>query len=84
MPTPYFSLGMKRNKLERRRAGVVIGKAVNKSAVKRNFWRRQAKTVFAASAAPGNDFLMVAFSPINKLTKEQFHAALEKAIAAFY
>jgi ribonuclease P protein component len=60
-----------------------VGKAVHKSAVKRNFWRRQAKTVFTDLIPSGNDFLII-FSPkINELTKQEFRRALTKAVSTF-
>jgi ribonuclease P protein component len=81
--TPYFSLKAKKNTVQKRRVGVIVGKAVHKSAVKRNFWRRQAKVVFADLIAPGNDFLIIFFPKINELTKQEFRAALTKAVVAF-
>jgi ribonuclease P protein component len=79
--TPYFSLRAKRNNLQKRRVGVIVGKAVHKSAVKRNFWRRQAKMVSADLIMPGNDFLIIFFPKVNELTKQEFRRALTKAAA---
>jgi ribonuclease P protein component len=82
--TPYFSLRVKKNDLQRRRVGVIAGKAVHKSAVKRNFWRRQAKTALAELVTPGNDFLIIFFSKTNKLTKQEFRETLGEAVAKLH
>jgi len=82
--TPYFSLRAKRNTIQKRRVGIIAGKSVHKSAVKRNFWRRQAKTIFADLIVPGNDFLIIFFPKINELTKKEFREALTKAVATFH
>jgi ribonuclease P protein component len=78
--TPYFSLKTKKNQLAKQRIGVVAGKAVHKTAVKRNFWRRQAKAQLSVFIKPGTDLLMI-FSPkVNQLTKERFKESLKEAI----
>ncbi len=82
--TPYFSFRAKRNGLQKQRVGVIVGKAVHKSAVKRNFWRRQAKVVSADLIMPGNDFLIIFFPKINELTKQEFRQALTKAAATIH
>jgi len=79
--TPFFSLKTKKNAVQKRRVGVVVGKTVNKSAVKRNFWRRQAKTILTNLIAPGNDVLVIFFPKINELTKKEFREALMEAAA---
>jgi ribonuclease P protein component len=77
--TPYFSLKIKKNAIKKARIGVVVGKAVHKSAVKRNFFKRQAKEVLGKSVAAGNDLLII-FSPAaNKLTKKQLQEVLIKS-----
>ena len=79
--TPFFSLKTKKNTVFQIRVGAIIGKAVHKSAVKRNFWRRQAKAALASFGVPGNDFLIIFFPKINELTKKEFRVALTRAIA---
>ncbi len=79
--TPYFSLKAKKNNAGERRIGVIVGKAVHKSAVKRNFLKRQAKTELSKLINPGSDLLMI-FSPgTNKLTKRQLKEEITKAAA---
>lgn len=78
--TPYFSLGVKKNNLSKNRAGIIAGKAVHKSAVRRNFWRRQAKAALADIGRTGNDFLII-FSPkVNELGRRQFRLALKETM----
>lgn len=80
--TPYFFIGAKKNGTDRMRVGIVVSKAVHKSAVRRNFLRRQAKDILAGAAFPGMDFLVV-MSPVAKdLTKKNLRATLKKTIAA--
>ena len=79
--TPYFSLKIKKNTLKKIRIGVIIGKAVHKTAVERNFLKRQAKEVLGRSVVVGNDLLVI-FSPAaSKLTKKQLKEALVKSAA---
>jgi ribonuclease P protein component len=82
--TPYFSFRVKRNSVHKQRVGVIVGKAVHKSAVKRNFWRRQAKAVSADLIASDNDFLIIFFPKINELTKREFREAFTKAVATLH
>jgi ribonuclease P protein component len=78
--TPFFLLKVKKNSLTRFRVGVVVGKSVNKSAAKRNFWKRQVKEGFSANPLPGHDMLMMLSPNAGGLTKKQFQEALAKAI----
>jgi ribonuclease P protein component len=79
--TPYFSLKIKKNTLKKIRIGVIIGKAVHKTAVERNFLKRQAKEVFGKNIPVGNDLLVI-FSPAaSKLTKKQLKEVLIKSAA---
>jgi ribonuclease P protein component len=78
--TPYFSLKTKKNGGTTARIGIVAGKAVHKSAVKRNFWRRQAKIGILAHATAATDYLLIIFPKINELTKKEFRAILTKAL----
>lgn len=74
--TPYFSFKTKKNNLTAGRVGVVVGKSVHKTAVARNFLKRQAKEIVSKAVRPGNDLLII-FSPaVNTLTKHQLREAL--------
>jgi ribonuclease P protein component len=78
--TPYFSLKAKNNFLTEGRIGVVVGKSVNKSAARRNFWERQAKARLLLTAPKGKDIILT-FSPkINTLTKAQFAKELRGSL----
>lgn len=77
--TRFFLLKTKNNQGGRVRVGIVVGRSVHKTAVKRNFWKRQALAMTAAHASAGNDILIV-FSPnVNRLTKKQFNNEMTKA-----
>ncbi|MDE2018920.1 MAG: ribonuclease P protein component [Patescibacteria group bacterium] len=78
--TPWFSLKTKENNLDYARFGVVIGTAVEKRAVKRNFWKRQARTVFAERARAGKDYILLFLKRIKELNKNQFRAELSKVL----
>ena len=78
-PTPFFLLKTKGNSGNSARIGVVVGTSVHKTAVKRNFWKRQAIGGLAAQAAAGNDILMIVLPGANRLTKKQFQEELAKA-----
>jgi len=80
-PTPFFLLKTKKNSGERARIGVVVGKSVHATAVKRNFWKRQSLAALAPQAAAGNDILMIVSPNVNRLTKKQFKDELLKALA---
>ncbi len=79
--TPYFLLKVKENALGKNRVGIVVGKSVHATAVKRNLWKRQAKAGLLKAKSMGKDFLVV-FSPrANELTKKQFQETLKKSVA---
>ncbi len=67
------------------RIGVVANAAVHKSAAKRNFWKRQAKTALAGLyGAGGGDDLLIILSPrVTTLTKKQFRSEVAKSAARF-
>jgi ribonuclease P protein component len=79
--TPFFLLKSKKNLEGRARIGVVVGVSVHKTAVKRNFWKRQARAALAPFAAAGNDILMIVSAGANRLTRKQFREEVEKAFA---
>ena len=68
--------------MPRDRIGAVIGVAAEKSAVRRNFWKRQAKTVlmarvgFSGKQDGGKDFVVIFSKKIKGLTKEEFKKEL--------
>ncbi|HEY5221273.1 MAG TPA: ribonuclease P protein component [Candidatus Paceibacterota bacterium] len=80
-PTAFFLLKTKRNSGDGARIGVVVGVSVHKTAVKRNFWKRQALGGITPRAAAGNDILMIVLPGANRLTKKQFQEELAKAFA---
>jgi ribonuclease P protein component len=80
IPTPFFLLKKKNNSSGIARIGSVVGKSVHKTAVKRNFWKRQALAGLAAHATEGSDILIIASPAINRLTKKQFKEELLKAM----
>ncbi len=79
--TPFFLLKTKKNSFKGARIGVVVGVSVNKAAVKRNFWKRQARAEIALHAAVGNDILMVVSPNVRRLTKKQFREEVAKAFS---
>jgi ribonuclease P protein component len=78
--TPFFLLKTKKNKAGYPRIGIVIGKAVYKEAVKRNFWKRQAKAAFSKLAKDSDDLLIIFTRNKLKLTKKQFQEDMKAAI----
>jgi ribonuclease P protein component len=80
--TPYFLVKARRNPTKENRFGVVIGVSSVKSAARRNFWRRQSKSVFLAVPQEGLDLLVI-FRPHTKLpSKNVFQKSLSEAIAS--
>ena len=79
-PTPFFLLKTKKNAGDRARIGIVAGVSVHKTAVKRNFWKRQAQAVLVAHATPGSDILMIVLPGANRITKKQFKEEVAKAL----
>lgn len=80
--TPHFTLKFKNNQVKNNRIGVVVGVAVHKSAVKRNFWKRQVLetlTRLGSKEEKPRDFIIIILPQVNKLTKRQFR---EKLLAA--
>jgi ribonuclease P protein component len=79
--TPAFLLKTKKNSSEFARIGCVVGKSVHKTAVKRNFWKRQAFAGITAHAKEGSDILIIVSPNTDRLTKKQFQKELKKAMA---
>lgn len=66
-----------KNKSETTRIGVVVSTAVHKTAVKRNFWKRQARTALSELAknfSEPQDLLLVLFPSVTKLAGKDFRA----------
>jgi ribonuclease P protein component len=80
-PTPFFLLKTKKNSGVKARIGVVVGKSVHKTAVKRNFWKRQVLAVLSPRVESGNDILIIVAPGVDRLTKKQFQEELIKALA---
>ncbi len=74
--TPYFSLKAKKNSLPQNRIGVIISVAAIKSAARRNFWKRQIKSILADRRGQGLDFLVILFKRADALTKAEFKREL--------
>jgi len=74
--TPYFFLKIKRNNFPQNRIGVVIGVSAEKSAVRRNFWRRQAKAFLAGQPCRGLDFILIFSKKIKEIDKKKFKEEL--------
>ena len=84
--TPYFSLKIRTNSLPRNRIGVVIGVAAEKSAVRRNFWKRQAKAILGkqpvgSGASAGKDFVVIFSKKIKEITKDVFEGEILKTLS---
>ena len=80
IPTPVFLLKTKKNAVGSARIGVVVGVSVHKTAVKRNFYKRQALAAVAPRATAGNDILIIVLPAANRFTKKQFQEELVRAL----
>ena len=78
LKTPYFSLKIKTNRLAYPRFGVIIGVAAEKKAVKRNFWKRQARAVFMGHGKSGKDYILIFLKKIKEIDKKRFKEELLK------
>jgi ribonuclease P protein component len=78
--TPFFLLKTKPNSLGKNRIGIVVTVAAVKSAVKRNFWKRQVKALFSKMNLKNTDALIVFSSRVNSLTKTEFRKEFKKAL----
>ena len=78
--TPFFLLKIKKNSFKTTRVGIVVGISVNKTAVKRNFWKRQARAEITLLASAGSDILMMVSPNARRLTKKQFREEVAKAL----
>jgi ribonuclease P protein component len=80
--TPCFSVKIKKNQSGRNRLGVVVGVAAIKSAVKRNFFRRQAKGLFVDIPDQNLDILIIARPGCASLSRAALRTALREAIVS--
>jgi ribonuclease P protein component len=80
--TPYFLVKAKKNSLKKNRFGVIITASLIKSAARRNFWRRQAKSTFLSLETPpdGFDVFVVLRSRLTLPQKNTFKEVLGKSI----
>ena len=80
--TPGFSLKAKPNNLAKDRIGVIISVAAVKTAVRRNFFRRQVKAIigYRVSGIAKFDFLVIMHKPVNQLTKMELKTELLGAV----
>jgi len=80
--TPYFSIKVKKNSTGENRFGVVVGVSSIKSAARRNFWRRRAKSVLVATPVKGFDVLVIFRSRVETLSLDVFRKMLSGAISS--
>jgi ribonuclease P protein component len=78
--TLFFSVKVKSNETNSSRIGIVVGKNVHKTAVKRNFWKRQARAALQPLVPKGMDVIVVLQPRVNELTKRQFQDVMKKTI----
>ena len=78
--TPYFSLKIKKSSGEEPKIGIIAGKAVHKSAVKRNFWKRQARQALVKGKISGKDMIMIFSARVEELSKKEFQEELSKIL----
>ena len=76
-----FLLKIKKNDIGKARVGVVVGVAVHKSAVKRNFFKRQVRSWLASAMKKGTDALVIVSPAAAKATKKQFRDEMAGAVA---
>ena len=80
--SPFFLFKTKKNSENKARIGIVVGVSVHKSAVKRNFWKRQVFTILTSRITAGSDILIIVLPGAKHVTKKKFKEALIKTIAA--
>ena len=79
--SPFFLFKTKKNSENKARIGIVVGVSVHKSAVKRNFWKRQVFTILVSRITAGSDILIIVLPAANKITKKKFREELASALA---
>jgi ribonuclease P protein component len=85
--SPFFSLKVRKNNSGeagmRNRVAVVVGKSVDKRAVRRNSLKRQVKSQLLKLPANGIDLVITIYPKANELTKQHFMAEMKKIIQQF-
>ena len=81
--TPFFVLKIKKSGAKTNKIGIIISAAVAKSAVRRNFWKRQAKANFKLLPDAGNDFLIIFSKKIKEYTVKEFKEVFLRAAKDF-
>lgn len=76
--TPYFSVRTKNNFLSVNRIGVVVPKAVDKRATRRNFLERQAKAELLRMPNQGKDIVVTIFPKAAALDKNALRKEMKK------
>ncbi len=82
IPTPLFLFKIKKNAAGKARVGIVAGVSVHKTAVKRNFLKRQALATLAPRAAAGSDILIIVLPAATRVAKKKFREELIKTLAS--
>ncbi len=77
--TPYFFIKIKKNESFFGRVGVVAGKSAGKTAVERNFLKRQARGVLSKNLTAGNDVLVVFLRGASDVAKKEIRQELINA-----
>jgi ribonuclease P protein component len=80
LKTPFFSLKIKPNGLKNNRIAVIIGKYIDKRAVRRNLWKRRAKAQLLKAPVAGNDFILTVYPKTKELTREEFSEEIKKTL----
>jgi ribonuclease P protein component len=78
--TPFFSLKVKNNETGGNRIAVIVGKSVDKRAVRRNFWERRAKVQLLQAPNLGKDIIMTIFPKVSTLTRQEFIKEIKKLL----
>lgn len=68
----FFTLKVKKGITKENRLGIVIGVAAEKSAARRNFWKRHANAVFQKIPNAGSDLLLIFSKDIKNATLKDF------------
>jgi ribonuclease P protein component len=71
---------VRKNTSPSNRIAVVVGKSVDKRAVRRNFWKRQAKMQLLRLPSSGMDIIMTVYPRAGSLTKAQFIGEIKKIL----
>jgi ribonuclease P protein component len=78
--TPYFLARARQNSSKKNRLGVVISASSAKNAARRNFWRRQIKSIFLEAQQKNFDLVVVLRPRATLITKHVFQKTLRDTI----